>query len=157
MRLLMMAAIDRKRALGRNGELLYSIPEDMQRFKRLTLGQRLILGRKTLESFPNQRPLPGREHWLLTRKPERYPGIRCFQSSDELLTALNEFDGSEGLSLSSCLDLEAQIPVDAIVIGGASVYQIFLKHAEFLDLCEMDAEFPDADCYFPEFEAAYEL
>ena len=67
----LIAAVDLKNGIGKkNGELLFHIPEDMKRFKKLTVGNTIVIGRKTLESFPGGRPLPDRRNIVLTRNKD---------------------------------------------------------------------------------------
>ena len=84
----LIAAVDRCWAIGRGERLLFSIPEDLHRFRALTEGNAIVYGRRTLSTFPNGRPLPRRRNYVLTRTPETLPsdavGVR---SVDALLSA----------------------------------------------------------------------
>ena len=102
----LIAAVDLNWAIGRGGDQLCYIPADLKRFQALTTGHPVILGRKTLATFPGGRPLKNRRNLILSRNPDFAPeGAEVFPDLDSLL---------------------AQAPEDACVIGGASVYQALL-------------------------------
>lgn len=69
----LIVAVDRDWSIGRGGELLFSIPEDLARFKALTLGKAIVYGSRTMATFPGGKPLPGRANYVLTHHPERVP------------------------------------------------------------------------------------
>jgi dihydrofolate reductase len=129
--LVLIAAVDRRGAIGRDNELLVRLPEDMAHFKALTLGHTVIMGRKTWDSLPERyRPLPQRRNIVLSRQD----GLK--------------FDGAEVFA-----SLEAAVAACAgdsqvFVIGGEQVYRQALPHADVLELTEIDAEYP-ADAFFP--------
>lgn len=126
-----IAAVDRKGGIGYQNRLLFWLPNDLKRFKALTTGNTIIMGRKTFESLPKG-ALPNRRNVVLsTRKDLSCPGAEVFPS---LETALN-----------SCRPDE-----HVYIIGGASLYRQALPLADFLCLTEVDAEAPQADAYFPE-------
>ena len=129
----LIAAIARNRAIGKDNALLVHLPDDLPRFKRLTLGAPVIMGRKTWDSIG--RPLPGRRSIVLTRDP----GWRA--AGAEVAT-----------SMQAALALAASAP-RAFVIGGAQIYALALPHADELLLTEIDAEF-DADAFFPAWNRA---
>lgn len=138
MQMILLAAVDRKRAIGRNGSLLYRVPEDLRHFKQLTVGNIVICGRKTLESFPGGKPLPDRETVVLSRQYENtaeYPQLTVARTPKEALECV------------SSLRKDAQ---NVYVIGGESVYRLFLDRCDTALLTEIDAETPDADAFFPE-------
>ena len=128
--LVMIAAQGRKRELGAGNQLLWHIPEDLAHFKALTLGKPVLMGRKTWESLPPRfRPLPGRRNLVLTRGPA--------------------IEGAEiARSLDEALALCAGEP-ELWVMGGAEIYALALPRASRVELTEVDAEFPQADCFFP--------
>ena len=102
----LIAAVDEHWALGKDGDQLVYLSQDLKRFKALTTGHPVILGRKTMATFPGGRPLKGRRNLILSRNPDFAPeGAEVFPDLDSLL---------------------AQAPEDACVIGGASVYQALL-------------------------------
>jgi len=128
--LVLVAAMGRRRELGANNQLLWQIPEDMAHFKAITLGKPVLMGRKTWESLPPRfRPLPGRRNLVLTRGPA-IEGAETVRSIDE------------------ALNLCASEP-ELCVLGGAEVYGQALPLAQRLELTEVDAEFDQADCWFP--------
>ena len=124
-----IAAVDENWAIGRNGDQLIYISEDLKHFKALTTGHPVILGRKTLATFPGGRPLNGRRNLILSRNPAfAPPEAEVFSSLEELLAAA---------------------PQDAFVIGGASVYQALLDRCDTACITRIEAAFPGADCWFP--------
>jgi len=129
----LIAAVARDGGIGHGGELLARIPEDHRRFKRLTLGSPVVMGRKTWESIG--RPLPGRQNIVVTRD-----------------TAWR----AEGATPVTSLDAALAAAPDAgrvFVIGGAEIYALALPRADELELTELDAEFP-ADTFFPAWNRA---
>lgn len=126
----LIAAITRDRALGRDGDMIFHISEDLKRFKKLTTGHPLVMGRRTFESFPNG-PLPGRRNLVVTRDAEYVrDGIETFTSLEAALEAC----GDSG----------------AMVIGGGQIYAQAIPVADRLLITEIDTFAPDADTFFPE-------
>ncbi|WP_289115532.1 dihydrofolate reductase [uncultured Bacteroides sp.] len=126
-----IAAVDRKRGIGYQNRLLFWLPNDLKRFKALTTGNTIIMGRKTFESLPKG-ALPNRRNIVLsTQKDLVCPGAEVFSSLEE--------------ALNSCRPDE-----HVYIIGGASVYRRALPFADALYLTEVDAEAPQVDAYFPE-------
>lgn len=124
----LIVAVDRNWAIGKDGDQLVYIPEDLKRFKALTMGHPVILGRKTLATFPGGRPLKGRANLILSRDPDFQPeGAQVFPDADSLLAAA---------------------PEDAFVIGGASVYNLLVDFCDTAHVTKIDGEFP-ADTWFP--------
>lgn len=126
----MIAAVAKDGGIGKDNQLLCHISADLKRFKALTMGHAIIMGRKTFESLPGM--LPGRHHIVLTSQADyetAHPGITVYHSIDELLAGLDSH-------------------LDYFVIGGASLYQAFMDKADVMELTEIDALFP-ADVYFP--------
>ena len=129
--LTLIAAMDRHRVIGRDGDLPWRLPNDLKHFKKLTEGHIVLMGRKTWVSLG--RPLPNRDNWVLTRDPAYVAeGARVFNRLDDTLAAL------EGR--------------DAMVIGGAQIYRQTLPLARRLYLTEVDAEV-EGDTRFPEFDS----
>ena len=134
--LALIAAIDRRRAIGYRNQLLFWLPNDLKRFKALTTGHTIIMGRRTFESLPKG-ALPNRRNVVLTSSSHlELPGAEVFHSLDE--------------ALASCRPGEQE----AYIIGGASLYRQALPLADRLCLTEIDAEAPRADAFFPEIDAA---
>jgi dihydrofolate reductase len=130
--LVLIAALDRHRAIGRDNALPWHLPADLKRFKVLTLGHSVLMGRKTAESIG--RALPGRRNLVLTRST-RAP-----------------FEGQEAVaSIDAACRMIA--PDDALmVIGGGEVYALALPHAQRLHLTLVDTSIGNADAFFPEFD-----
>ncbi len=128
----LVAAVARDGAIGRDNTLLWHLPEDMARFKAVTAGKPVVMGRKTWESLPEKfRPLPGRRNLVVSRSVRELPGAEVFPSIDEALAA--------------CADQP-----EVCVIGGSDIYALALPHADKLALTEVDVVFPDADRHFPD-------
>ena len=124
----LIVAVDQNWAIGRSGAQLVYIPADLKRFKELTLGRPVILGRKTLATFPGGKPLKGRENLILSRTMTELPeGAHVFPDLDSLLTCA---------------------PEHSMVIGGESVYRALLPHCDRAYVTKIDAAFP-ADTWFP--------
>jgi dihydrofolate reductase len=135
--LVLVAAMGRHRELGANNQLLWHLPEDLAHFKRLTLGKPVLMGRKTWDSLPARfRPLPGRRNLVLT-SGEAPPGAEVVRSLDE--------------ALGLCTDVP-----ELCVIGGAQVYAQALPRAHRLELTDVDAAYPQADCFFPALPAGWQ-
>jgi dihydrofolate reductase len=129
----LIAAVARNGAIGKGNALLVRLPEDLQRFKHITMGSPIVMGRKTWDSIG--RPLPGRRNIVVTRNPQ-------WQAS-----------GAEpASSLQAALTLAAPAP-KVFVIGGAELYAAALPMADELVLTELDIA-PDADAWFPPWDRA---
>lgn len=123
-----IVAADLGWGIGYQGRLLCPIRADLRRFRQLTLGKTVILGRKTLETFPGGRPLPERVNLILSRDLSlAVPGGQVFHGLDSLLAAA---------------------PKDSVVIGGESVYRALLPRCDRVHLTRILRRFP-ADAYFP--------
>ena len=122
--------------IGRENQLLVSLPGDLRRFRQLTIGKTVILGRRTLATFPGGRPLPGRENFILSRDPAfQVPGARVFSDLPALLQAARALpDGS------------------LCVIGGASVYAALLDYCSMAYVTKTFLS-PPADRFFPDLDA----
>ncbi|MGE4276361.1 MAG: dihydrofolate reductase [Lawsonibacter sp.] len=124
----LIVAVDQNWAIGKGGDQLIYIPEDLKRFKALTTGHPLILGRKTLATFPGGRPLKGRRNLILSRNPEFVPeGAEVYPNLEALLPRVSE---------------------DAFVIGGESVYRCLLDRCKAAYVTKIHRAYP-ADCWFP--------
>ena len=132
MLLTIIAAVAKNRAIGRDNNLLYRLPDDMRRFKSLTTGNTVIMGRRTFESLPKG-ALPRRRNIVLSRTQTCFPGCETFASLGE--------------ALAHCHDDE-----QVFVIGGASVYEEALAVADRLCLTEIDDTPDDADVFFPPYD-----
>ncbi|MDR0123060.1 dihydrofolate reductase [Bacillus pumilus] len=135
-----VAACDMHMGIGLNGNLLYSVKEDMKRFKELTEGKLCIQGRKTYESIIkiNGKPLSNRINVVLTKDKtyKALPGTFVYHSIDEVLKLING---------------QANHGDEVMIIGGSEIYKQFLNHADnvyltmFHDVSEADSYFPSLD------------
>lgn len=130
MSLALIVAMAKNRGIGLKGALPWHVPEDLKRFKALTMGHAIIMGRATHESIG--RPLPGRKNIVVTRGPRSFPGCERAGSLDEALA------------------LCAGDPMP-FVIGGAQLYAEALPRVTHLFLTELDREV-EADTFFPELQ-----
>jgi dihydrofolate reductase len=138
MKIALIAAVSRNGVIGHEGDLLWSLPEDMQFFKRVTSGYPVIMGRKTWESIPPKfRPLAARTNIVLTRDPGwRSDGaIVCHRFEEAVERALEAVSADPHGSR-------------AFVIGGAEIYALAMPHADELVLTEIDRDF-QGDTRFP--------
>jgi len=125
----MIAAVARNGAIGVDNKLIYWLPDDLKRFRQLTTGHTILMGRRTFESLPKG-ALPHRRNCVLTRSVQTLPGCECFASWE---------------------DFSRQLPPDeeVYIIGGASLYRDLIDHADRLCLTEVDDVPPRADAFFP--------
>ncbi len=132
-----IVAVGRNRAIGKDNELLWNIPDDLKRFKALTVGHPVIMGRKTWESIPEKfRPLPGRTNIVITRDPEYpAPGAILAQTFPEALSLARDAEGAH----------------EIFAIGGQQVYECALPFASRLYLTLIEDE-KEGDSYFPAYE-----
>ena len=134
--IILIAAAAENNALGKDNDLLWHLPDDFKRFKNLTTGHKIIMGRKTFESFP--KPLPNREHIIITR------------------------DKNYRVAFDSCLvvhSLEAaleQVKNDELsfIIGGGEIYSQGEPFANRIELTRVHTTFEDADTFFPEIDSS---
>ncbi len=128
----LIAAVDANWAIGNKGKLLISIPEDMKFFRAHTLGKTVIMGRRTLESFPNKKPLPDRRNIVLTRNAKyAAKGAEVVTDIDRLKEM---FSGED--------------TADVYVIGGETVYRQMLSECDTAYITKIDFAY-EADAYFP--------
>lgn len=132
-----IVAVDRKWAIGKEGGLLVSIPEDMKFFRTMTKGKTVVMGRKTLESFPGGKPLKGRRNIVLTR-----------QDSADLRGAERASSVEEAL-----LMVKDEDPDNVFVIGGSTIYEAFLPFCEKCYVTRIDHEF-EADTWYPDLDVS---
>jgi dihydrofolate reductase len=128
----MIAAAAENNALGKDNDLVWHLPDDFKRFKRLTTGHCIIMGRKTFESFPKL--LPNRKHVIITRNKEYKPEGTIVVHSME--AALKECTADD----------------QPFIIGGGEIYEMGMDYAEKIELTRVHSSF-DADTYFPEINA----
>lgn len=130
-----IAALAADGGIGRKGDLLWHLREDLRHFKGLTMGAPVVMGRKTWESLP-KRPLPGRRNVVITRNAD------YIAEGADVVTSLEE-----GLKLA-IPEAEAA-GKEVFVIGGGSIYAEVLPMAEALELTEIDAVAEGVDTWFP--------
>ncbi|REG96253.1 dihydrofolate reductase [Flavobacterium aquicola] len=130
--IIMIAAVAENNALGKNNELVWHLPNDFKRFKSLTTGHHIIMGRKTFESFP--KPLPNRVHVVITRQKDYNPeGCIVVDSIEKALAVCPANETS-------------------FIIGGGEIYNLGLSFADQLEITKVHHSF-EADAYFPEIDS----
>ncbi len=134
--LTLIVAAAENQVIGRNGELPWRLPADLQWFKRHTLGHPILMGRKTWDSLG--RPLPGRSNLVISRQADlQLPGAHVFQTPSEALAYARQLDGSE----------------EVFGIGGAEIYRLLLPFTDRILLTRVHAEV-EGDVFFPDLPAA---
>lgn len=131
----MIAAIGKNRELGKDGQLIWRLPGDLQFFKKTTMGHPILMGHRTFDSLPGM--LPGRKHYVVTRSVD-------VGEKELSLVLVND--------LPKFVSEHADDPEEIFVIGGGMIYWEMLKYCDKLYLTEVDAEEPTADTFFPEFD-----
>lgn len=132
----MIAAVAENNGLGKDNRMIWHLPDDFKRFKRLTTGHHIIMGRKTFESFP--KPLPNRTHVIVTRQQDFHPdGCLVVHSIEEALMISPKDE-------------------DVFIIGGGEIYNLAMPFADKLEITRVYASF-EADAFFPEIGAEWEL
>ena len=128
----LIAAVDKNWAIGKNNQLLVRIPADQKFFRETTTGKVVVMGRKTLESFPNGLPLKNRTNIVLTRdKNYKVKDAIVLHSMDELMVELEKYDSD-----------------DIYIIGGEKIYAQLVDQCDVAHITKIDYEY-DADAYFP--------
>ncbi|MFD0976530.1 dihydrofolate reductase [Salinimicrobium gaetbulicola] len=127
----MIAAAAENNALGKDNDLVWHLPDDFKRFKELTTGHHIIMGRKTFETFP--KPLPNRTHIVITRKKD-------YQKEGAVVVN----------SLEKALELAKDDP-QPFIIGGGEIYELALPEADKIELTRVHGTF-EADAFFPEID-----
>ena len=127
----LIAAVAENNALGKDNQLLWHLPDDFKRFKNITSGHHIIMGRKTFESFP--KPLPNRIHVIITRQKDYQPEACLIV--DSLAKAISVCPKNEEL----------------FIIGGGEIYNQSIEIADKLDITRVHHTF-DADTFFPEID-----
>lgn len=128
-----IVVVDQNWAIGRNNDLLFSLPTDMKRFRSLTLGGTVLMGRKTLDSFPGGKPLPKRRNIVITRQSG------FFREGAETVS-----------SLQAARNIVKTLDPDTVwVIGGGSIYAALLKYCHRVYLTKVEAAASNPDTFFP--------
>lgn len=132
-RITIIAAADENNAIGKDNQLIWHLSEDLKRFKALTNGHHIIMGRKTFESFP--KPLPNRTHIVVTRQnPYKVPeGVIVVGNLEDALDASREDS-------------------NPFIIGGGEIYQQSMTFANVIELTRVHHSFENADTFFPEID-----
>lgn len=138
----LIAALGKDRGLGLGGELLWHLGDDMKRFKEVTAGHPVIMGRKTWESLPERfRPLPGRTNIVVTRQARyKAPGATIVDSIEDARAAAARVPGSD----------------EIFIIGGGELYAAALPYANHLYLTLVD-DTAEADTFFPAYEQEFKI
>lgn len=129
-----IAAMSQNRVIGSNGDIPWHLPDDFKWFKATTMGDILVMGRKTFESIG--RPLPGRETFVLSRTPKNIDKVHCFTNLD----ALDKLTTDKTIWIA----------------GGGEIYRQMLPKCTDLYLTRVHREV-EGDAYFPDFEDAFRL
>lgn len=128
----MIVAVDKNWGIGKNNQLLVSIPSDMKFFRETTNGHVVVMGRKTLETFPNGLPLKNRTNIVLTKNPDYHvKGAVICHTVEEVLEELKQYDEEE-----------------IFIIGGDSIYRQFLPYCKVAHVTKIDHAY-EADAFFP--------
>jgi dihydrofolate reductase len=144
MKIAAIVAMNEARVIGRDGQLPWHIPEDLKRFKKLTMGSPVIMGRKTYESLPAvARPLPGRLNIIITRNSDfKAPdGVVIVDSPAGAIEAAKVAGSPTGM---------------AWIIGGAEIYKAVMPFIDEIALTKVPGR-DQGDAYFPEFEESFDL
>ena len=131
----LIAAADKNWAIGKNGGLLYRLPQDMKFFRETTQGSVVVMGRKTLDSFPGGKPLKNRVNIVFTRNADfEREGVRTCGSADGLMKILDGYKDK-----------------NVFVIGGEQIYRLLLPYCTRAYITRVNAE-AEADSYLPDLE-----
>lgn len=127
--IILVVARDIFGTIGKDNKLPWHCKEDLQRFKKITMGNTIVMGRKTFESLPKM--LPGRKHVVLTRNEDfSHEGVEVFHSIDDLLVT---YEGKE----------------DLYIIGGAEIYRQFIDKFDVIEMTVIKGDY-DGDAHFPD-------
>lgn len=133
MTLSIIVAVASDGAIGRANDLLWHLPADLKRFKELTTGHTILMGRKTFESLPRG-PLPNRRNIIISRSLPAQPGAEVYPTIQQAMEA--------------CASDE-----EVFIIGGGEIYRQLLPNTERIYLTRVQASFPDAEVFFPELDS----
>jgi dihydrofolate reductase len=140
-RLVIIAAVSQNGVIGRDGDMPWRLSTDLKRFKALTLGKPVIVGRKTFDSFGG-RPLPGRPHVVVTRNADfHYEGVDVAASLDQALKIAARRAGETGAD-------------EIYVLGGGEIYAQAIEIADVLHVTHVETEISDGDTVFPAIDPA---
>jgi dihydrofolate reductase len=141
-----ISAIGKNNEIGKKNDLLWSLPEDMKHFRSVTSGHPIVMGQKTYESLKRDetgkqvgRTLPNRRNIILTQeKSFNVPNTEVIRSIEELMDLLEKTTNDNE---------------EVFIIGGGSIYKAMLDKADKLYITHVDAEFPDAEIFFPKIDS----
>ena len=119
-------------AIGRGNDLLWHLPADLKRFKELTTGHTILMGRKTFDSLPRG-PLPNRRNIVVSRSLPLREDVEVYPTIEEALKACESDE-------------------EVFIIGGGEIYRQLLPHTDRIYLTRVQATFPDAEVFFPELD-----
>ena len=129
-----IVVVDKNWGIGKDGEQIVYIPGDLKRFKDFTTGNTIILGRKTMYTFPGGKPLKNRRNLILSRNTDfKVEGGEVYPDLDSLMEHVTDSDNT-------------------YVVGGAMVYNTMIGRCDRAYVTKIDAEYP-ADCWFPDLDA----
>ena len=132
----LIVAVDKNWGIGKGNKLLVSIPSDMKFFRETTSGKVVVMGRKTLESFPNGLPLKNRTNIVLTKRPDyQVKDAIVLHTVEEVLKELKKYESD-----------------DIYIIGGESIYRQFLPYCNTAHVTKINHAY-EADVYFPDLDA----
>lgn len=126
-----IAAIGKNNELGKSGNLIWHLPNDLKFFKAITTGKKIVMGRKTYNSLPKK--LPNREHYVITSKEFLEEGINIVNDVEKYISDNKDSDE------------------EIFVIGGGAIYTLMLPFTSVMYLTEIDSTKDSADVYFPTF------
>jgi len=128
-----IVAVGKNREIGKENNLLWHLSDDLKRFKKITTGHTIVMGRKTFESLPKG-ALPNRRNIVLTKQNLKIDNVEIIHTKESLWSIITPNE-------------------KVFIIGGASIYKDFLNDADTIHLTKVNASF-DADAYFPDFDEA---
>lgn len=129
-----IAAVSSNWGIGKDNKLLFNIPEDMKFFREMTMNKVVVMGRKTLESFPNKKPLPKRINIVLSRNKDYAPeGVTVCHTPEELLREIKKYNSE-----------------DVFIIGGEQIYRLMLPFCRKAYITNVNSE-KEADSFMPDF------
>ncbi len=127
-----IVAVDNNWGIGRNNDMLISIPDDMRFFVDQTTNKVVVMGRNTLESLPGGRPLKNRINIVVSKSMDERENVITVRSLEKALKEIKKYD-----------------PDKVMIIGGDSIYKQFIDYCDECIVTKIHEDFPDVDCYFP--------
>lgn len=138
-KLVHVVAMSQNRAIGKDNQLLWHIPDDLQHFKRITHGGVIVMGRKTFESLP--RLLPNRTHIVITRQPIKYEGVVMAHSLQDAILLAKAY-------------AHAKQQNKIFIIGGGDIYHQSLEMVDVLEITEVDTVI-EGDAFYPDIDEKF--